>query len=483
MADTVRMRRQKTAGGATAGGSPLRSAEETARRDGVVSRWRCGCLANGIVTSLLAAVALVLALLLAQRRARCYAGPSRAALGLVDPCPYGAYYASAQRTCLPCDVQCADCTGGPTGCTACAEGRRLREDGVCVRCPAGTHGSGGRDATCTVCPPGTWAPTGSRSCVRCSGLCATCDATTGGCATCVAGMGRTPAGGCVLCGAGTHGSADGSGPCTACLGACATCDPVGGACTTCVRGRAGVQCAPCAPGTWSPGTLDECEACPSECAECHAATGACTACPPDVSVLFATTCVYPADLAHLNAGCLAFDTSGLRCSLCFVGFGFDAGSGRCFLCASDSTSDGGLSVCVRVCPTGSYDAQANGVCVPCDEGCAACNRNTGECLACEVNYSWVASTPSDEQHCEVCPGASVSDGFRTSACRCPLGAYIDPQAGICTECAPCIRSYPNGTVIEGVDFPCHPVHGTCDGLPPSTGNTTIPPPPPPPPLD
>lgn len=423
-------------------------------------RWRFMCYVNTAVTSALVFVMLFAFLVVALTssvftRAFGATGPARM-------CIYGTYYsASNGGACLPCPHECADCTFDPLAntiaCTRCTEGHQTT-GGACTRCPAGTHGDGGA-APCMACPQTTWSPGGSIACAACSGTCHTCNPVSGACVSCPAGTGMEGGGVCALCGVGTYSAEGAADACAACGAACATCDPSTGLCTSCVRGRAGPRCDVCEGGTWSPGTLSVCEPCPSECLECDPATAACTACGSD-AVLYETTCVRPSDLAHLSRGCREFAADNLRCEACYAGFGFVPATYRCYLCGTNYTSNGGRSQCTYDCPEGTYDYTGLGLCVPCEEGCMQCNKNTGGCLACEAGYAW----SYDDWACTPCADGYTSDGYRSTECYCPAGSY-SPDGELCIPCAqPCVLTAANGTIVDD-NVPCHPEYGTCDGRP------------------
>lgn len=211
--------------------------------------------------------------------------------------------------------------------------------------------------TTETCAIGSYELAATGDCYVCPGQCTAC-AAGGSCTACIPGYGvsggpppalcvpcpagtRGDAGVCTACPSGTYTAQVGSSACVPCPGECApgACAPASGACTACRAGArlaiAAGRCVPCNGTTWSPGGTQ------TFCAPCGGNVGACACC----------------------------NTTSGACSYCTPGHE----PPDCAPC------DGGASWSLGAAP-----------CAPCPgTGCTACEPTSGDCTACDVDYTLV----------------------------------------------------------------------------------------------
>ena len=244
-------------------------------------------------------------------------------------CQEGYYLDNADRTCKPCQGNCATCSGaGATNCEACKIGYYLKGDKSCSNTCDNNQYADPESGTCKLCT------TIDQSCTACKynatvskPQCITCGSkkvktALDGTTTCVDVAPQDDCtdanhfkaddnSACYLCGENASGSGNDKGIAN---------------CKTCTKSGAPPQCSACLDGYFF-------------------ASGSCTA-------TCGTGC----------ATCSAKDDPN-KCSTCMAGFFLvgTAGEGQCVAC--DSVSDGGR------------------------EGCSVCSNDpTFKCVDCKPNY-------------------------------------------------------------------------------------------------
>ena len=391
---------------------------------------------------------------------------------------------------------------------------------ACIACPAFSHSTGGTDLTgclceagfqyvsltypftCQECTPGTYSFVHSPLCYPCppgtaSPFYRSMDPST--CVACLAGSYSLEAADyCTLCQPGKYTQGLG-------LSACTTCDPGyyalenATACTVCQPGQyssargAGVPCAACASGTYSPAqAATSCLDCPAGRYVPPDAQFQCLPCPPDFFSENRSYACYPCpDHSHgpgdtAASGCLCdagrypfyrarasggvesivgatlkqhvfpsatgvltlylptqitayCDAVPLAQALWPLGtYLIDWAYQGCSQVTLAYSVDGGFYpylsptyfLC-QPCPSGSFSLVGNRTCTPCAPGFEQPATTASTCSGCAPGY--VAPDPGTPVCLRCAPGA-FETGTRLACGTCPEGAYSTGNATACLAC-------------------------------------------------
>lgn len=370
---------------------------------------------------------------------------------------------SNRTVCLPCPAGRAGVGGRCGACSAGQQPHRNRTTcALCALWPHGlansTHSPAG--VACVPCGPGTGPNAARDSCVACSqgrysarGICEVCEAgyepagyprlAATRCVSCVFGhrgshsVGHGAAG-CRVCPAGSAPLVNRTG-CLACprLGPQFWAPAAGDRCRVCGAGHevgssGGSACTPCSVGHVSNG---------SRCQPCAIVSTAAAYAPAD-----AATCrmCRPGSQPSPDRGrCVPcalgrFSSDGTPCRVCGAGSEPDAdaallGAISCVPCNRTTFAAAVVgSYYCRHCPGGQQPAVGGSSCVPCPAGRAGLS---GSCDRCGPG----TRPDSSRQRCEQCAtaagvGTYSADGLACVAC--PAGRSATAGHTQCTICAP-----------------------------------------------
>ncbi|CAH1972311.1 unnamed protein product [Acanthoscelides obtectus] len=314
----------------------------------------------------------------------------------LQQCPEGYYESYADKTCIPCQPNCASCQDRPDYCTSCDHHLLLYQNKCLASCPQNSYETddyscapcyetcltctgGGNSSQCVSCPVGRFWHEGRcvrdcpahhfadrrhGECVECPPGCGECNRTT--CLSCLDDWKVNSKGRCV---AETSDKCDvdqyyDSGLCKPCHSTCDSCDgPTEKACLSCASPLIlqGTKCVgKCDKGYYSGRESQLCEPCLHTCSRCLSKTN-CTECRTGLQL-----------------------QSGECLSACANGYYSDKGAcQRCYM-SCRTCSGPGRDQCVS-CPTG-WQLLA-GECRPdCPEGyyktvygCQRCHYSCKNC--------------------------------------------------------------------------------------------------------
>ncbi|XP_072380228.1 furin-like protease 2 isoform X2 [Diabrotica undecimpunctata] len=323
----------------------------------------------------------------------------------LQQCPEGYYENFADRTCIPCQPNCAGCQDRPDHCTSCDHHLLLFQNRCLASCPLSTfetddygcascHEScetctGSNSSQCISCPSGRfwhegrcikecpahhYADSQRKECIECPPGCSECNKTT--CISCLDDWKVNSKGRCVSqnsdkCDVDQYYD---SGLCKPCHSTCDSCDgPTEKACISCASPLIlqGTKCVgKCDKGFYNEKDNQVCEPCLHACARCVAKTN-CTECRSGLQL-----------------------QSGECLTTCAAGYYSDKGMClRCYM-SCKTCSGPGTDQCVS-CPNGWQ--LLSGECRPdCPEGYYKTEYGCQKC-----HYS-----------CRNCPGCKMQEGKR-----------------------------------------------------------------------
>ncbi|KAI4457760.1 proprotein convertase subtilisin/kexin-related [Holotrichia oblita] len=317
----------------------------------------------------------------------------------LQQCPEGYFEDYLEKTCIPCQPNCASCQDRPDHCTSCDHHLLLHQNQCSASCPDNTyetedyscapcHNScetcrGSNSSQCVSCTPDKfwydgrcnkdcpahhYADHHQRECIECPPGCSECNSTT--CISCLDDWTVNSKGRCV-----PHGSdrcdvdqySDGD-LCKPCHSTCETCDgPTEHACLTCghplVLQR--TRCvAECDKGSFHDKSKRSCAPCVHTCAQC-------------VSKANCTQCI--GGLQLQNGECLTTCSRGYysdrgSCMRCYISCETCSGPGhdQCVTCPPGWQLAAGE--CRPDCPEGFYKT---------DYGCQKCHYSCRNCPGCK----------------------------------------------------------------------------------------------------
>ncbi|XP_017774307.1 PREDICTED: furin-like protease 2 [Nicrophorus vespilloides] len=317
----------------------------------------------------------------------------------MQQCPEGYFEDFTDKTCTPCQPNCAGCQDRPDRCTSCDHHLLLYHNKCLASCPPDTYEtedytclpchtscetcSGSNSSQCITCGAGRYwnegrcvkdcpahrfADTRQRECVECPPGCSECNKTT--CISCLDDWQVNSKGRCV-----PHGSdhcdtdqyTDG-GLCKPCHSTCGTCDgPTEHACLSCSHPLIlqGTRCvAECDKGRFQDKNLHSCEPCVHTCSECSSKSN-CTTCVPGLQL----------QSGECRSTCATgyYSDRGV-CTRCYISCETCSGPGhdQCVACPSGWQLAAGE--CRPDCPEGFYKT---------DYGCQKCHYSCRNCPGCK----------------------------------------------------------------------------------------------------
>ncbi|XP_055845205.1 furin-like protease 2 isoform X2 [Episyrphus balteatus] len=334
-------------------------------------------------------------------------------------CPDGYYENYDNKTCVPCEANCASCQDRPDYCTSCDHHLVMHEHKCYSACPLHTY------------------ETEDYNCASCHSSCATCNGSSESqCITCRSGRYALD-GKCLNSCPDGYYSDKKRQECVACPTGCATCSS-NGFCLSCKDNWMKNKKAKCIVNGSE--NCDEseyydnghCHPCHSTCESCDGPTERnCLSCPQSL-LLQTNRCVSTCDEGfYMEAGvcakCLHTCTqcvSRMNCTTCAKGLQLQSGECRT-TCADGYYSDRGTCAkCYLSCHTCSGPRRDQ--CVQCPAGWQLAS---GECHPeCpEGFYKSEFGCQKCHHYCKTCNGAGP-----LACTACPLHFMLD--GGLCMEC-------------------------------------------------
>ncbi|XP_056639377.1 furin-like protease 2 isoform X2 [Diorhabda sublineata] len=317
----------------------------------------------------------------------------------LQQCPEGYYENFADKTCIPCQPNCAGCQDRPDHCTSCDHHLLLFQNKCLASCPLSTYEtddygcaschescetcSGSNSSQCVSCPYGRYwhegrcvkecpahhyADVQQKECIECPPGCSECNKTT--CISCLDDWKVNSKGRCVSqnsdkCDVDQYYD---NGLCKPCHSTCDSCDgPTEKACISCASPLIlqGTKCVgKCNKGFYNERDSQICEPCLHACERCVAKTN-CTECKSGLQLQSgecATTCAtgYYSD----KGICLRCYMSCKTCS--------GPGPDQCVSCPNGWQLLSGE--CRPDCPEGYYKTEY---------GCQRCHYSCRNCPGCK----------------------------------------------------------------------------------------------------
>lgn len=321
----------------------------------------------------------------------------------LQQCPEGYYENFADKTCIPCQPNCAGCQDRPDHCTSCDHHLLLFQNKCLASCPLSTYEtddygcvschescetcSGSNSSQCVSCPYGRfwhegrcakecpahhYADAPQKECIECPPGCSECNKTT--CISCLDDWKVNSKGRCVSqnsdkCDIDQYFD---NGLCKPCHSTCDSCDgPTEKACISCASPLIlqGTKCVgKCNKGFYNERDSQICEPCLHACERCVAKTN-CTECKSGLQLQSgecATTCAagYYSD----KGICLRCYMSCKTCS--------GPGADQCVSCPNGWQLLSGE--CRPDCPEGYYKTEY---------GCQRCHYSCRNCPGCKNEES------------------------------------------------------------------------------------------------
>uniref|UniRef100_A0A2M4DS50 furin n=1 Tax=Anopheles darlingi TaxID=43151 RepID=A0A2M4DS50_ANODA len=384
-------------------------------------------------------------------------------------CPEGYYENYDNRTCVPCEANCASCQDRPDYCTSCDHHLVMHEHRCYAACPKNTyetedyncadcHAScatcnGSSESQCILCRSGRFAHEGRclnscpdgyygdkkrHECIACPHGCATCS-NGAVCLTCRDNWTMNRKGKCIANG---NNNCDESeyfenGHCHPCHSTCETCTgPTENDCLTCTSNLLlqGQRCVNvCDDGYYM--EVGVCAKCLHTCTQCVSRMN-CTACMKGLQLQSGecrTTC---ADGYYSDRG---------TCAKCYLSCHTCSGPRRnqCVQCPEGWQLAGGE--CFPECPEGFFKTKFG--CQRCHHYCKTCNGagplactscpahsmlESGQCIDCLSSQYYDPPTQTCKTCHESCRTCSGPGQF--SCLTCPFPLHLDRLNHQCVPC-------------------------------------------------
>ncbi|KAH8303711.1 hypothetical protein KR018_001969, partial [Drosophila ironensis] len=356
-------------------------------------------------------------------------------------CPDGYFENTRNRTCIPCEPNCASCQDHPEFCTSCDHHLVMHENKCYSACPLNTY------------------ETEDNKCALCHSTCATCNGPSEEhCITCRPSRYAWQNKCLNSCPSGFFADKKRL-ECMPCQEGCRTCTS-NGVCSECLpnwtlnkRDRCIVSGSEvCSESEFFSQASQRCEACHSSCESCSGpADGNCTACPQN-RLLEQSRCVSGCqDGFFMETGvctpCLhtcSQCVSRTNCSNCFKGLELQNGE------------------CRKTCADGYYSDR--GICAKCHLSCHTCSGpRRNQCVRCPAEWQLAAG----ECHPE-CPEGFYKSDFGCQKCHhycktcndagplacssCPPHSMLD--GGLCMECL-------SSQYYDAATSKCKTCHDSC----------------------
>ncbi|XP_017011796.3 furin-like protease 2 isoform X3 [Drosophila takahashii] len=337
-------------------------------------------------------------------------------------CPDGYFENSRNRTCVPCEPNCASCQDHPEFCTSCDHHLVMHENKCYSACPLDTY------------------ETEDNKCAFCHSTCATCNGPTDqNCITCRSSRYAWQNKCLISCPDGFYADKKRL-ECMPCQEGCKTCTS-NGFCSECLQ-------------NWTLNKSDKCIVAGSEvcseseffsrtegqCSPCHASCGSCNG-PAETNCM---SCA-PSRLLEQSRcvnGCREgfFMEAGSVCSPCLHTCSQCVSRTNCSNCSKGLELQNGE--CRTTCADGYYSDR--GVCAKCYLSCHTCSGpRRNQCVQCPAGWQLAAG----ECHPE-CPEGFYKSDFGCQKCHhycktcndagplacssCPPHSMLD--GGLCMEC-------------------------------------------------
>ncbi|XP_028894681.1 furin-like protease 2 [Zeugodacus cucurbitae] len=386
-------------------------------------------------------------------------------------CPDGYYENYDNKTCVPCEANCASCQDRPDYCTSCEHHLVMHEHKCYSACPlhtyetedyncASCHSScdtcnGSAESQCITCrsgryafdgkclnncPDGYYADKKRQECVACPTGCATCSS-NGYCLTCNANWTRNKKGKCIITGSENCDESEyyDNNHCHPCHSTCETCDgPTESNCLSCPQSlllQSSRCVSSCDDGFYMEAGV--CAKCLHTCTQCVSRMN-CTACAKGLQLQSGecrTTC---ADGYYSDRG---------TCAKCYLSCHTCSGPRRdqCVQCPLGWQLAGGE--CHPECPEGFYKSEFG--CQKCHHYCKTCNGagplactscplhfmlDGGLCMECLGSQYYDSPTQTCKTCHDSCRSCSGPGQYSCKTCAFPL--HLDRLNNQCVPCCP-----------------------------------------------
>ncbi|XP_053949686.1 furin-like protease 2 isoform X1 [Anastrepha ludens] len=386
-------------------------------------------------------------------------------------CPDGYYENYDNKTCVPCEANCASCQDRPDYCTSCEHHLVMHEHKCYSACPlhtyetedyncASCHSScatcnGSAESQCITCrsgrfaldgkclnncPDGYYADKKRQECVACPTGCATCSS-NGFCLTCHENWTRNKKGKCIISGSENCDESEyyDNNHCHTCHSTCETCDgPTESNCLSCPQSLLlqSHRCvSSCDDGFYMEAGI--CAKCLHTCTQCVSRMN-CTACAKGLQLQSGecrTTC---ADGYYSDRG---------TCAKCYLSCHTCSGPRRdqCVQCPTGWQLAGGE--CHPECPEGFYKSEFG--CQKCHHYCKTCNGagplactscplhfmlDGGLCMECLGSQYYDSPTQTCKTCHDSCRSCSGPGQYSCKTCAFPL--HLDRLNNQCVPCCP-----------------------------------------------
>ncbi|XP_037934689.1 furin-like protease 2 [Teleopsis dalmanni] len=386
-------------------------------------------------------------------------------------CPDGYYENYDNKTCVPCEANCASCQDRPDYCTSCEHHLVMHEHKCYSACPlhtyetedyncASCHSScatcnGSAESQCITCrsgrfafdgkclnscPDGYYADKKRQECVSCPTGCATCSI-NGFCLTCRENWTRNKKGKCIITGSENCDESEyyENNHCHSCHSTCETCDgPTESNCLSCPQSlllQSSRCVSSCDDGFYMEAGI--CAKCLHTCTQCVSRMN-CTSCAKGLQLQSGecrTTC---ADGYYSDRG---------TCAKCYLSCHTCSGPRRdqCVQCPNGWQLAGGE--CHPECPEGFYKSEFG--CQKCHHYCKTCNGagplactscplhfmlDGGLCMECLGSQFYDSPTQTCKTCHDSCRSCSGPGQYSCQTCAFPL--HLDRLNNQCVPCCP-----------------------------------------------
>ncbi|XP_017055608.1 furin-like protease 2 isoform X2 [Drosophila ficusphila] len=337
-------------------------------------------------------------------------------------CPDGYFENSRNRTCVPCEPNCASCQDHPEFCTSCDHHLVMHENKCYSACPLDTY------------------ETEDNKCAFCHSTCATCNGPTDqDCITCRSSRYAWQNKCLISCPDGFYADKKRL-ECMPCQEGCRTCTS-NGVCSECLENwtlKKRDKCIlsgseSCSESEFFSQTEGHCSPCHETCGSCNGpAETNCMSCPPN-RLLEQSRCV---------SGCRDgfFMEAGSVCSPCLHTCSQCVSRTNCSNCSKGLELQNGE--CRTTCADGYYSDR--GICAKCYLSCHTCSGpRRNQCVQCPGGWQLAAGECHPEcpegfyksdfgcqkchHYCKTCNGAGP-----LACSSCPPHSMLD--GGLCMEC-------------------------------------------------
>ncbi|XP_017962667.1 furin-like protease 2 isoform X1 [Drosophila navojoa] len=404
-------------------------------------------------------------------------------------CPDGYFEDIKNKTCVPCEPNCASCQDRPEFCTSCDHHLVMHENKCFSACPLNTYETDENKcaychpscATCNEasenncitcrpsryayqnkclnnCPEGFYADKKRLECLPCHEGCKTCS-TNGICSECLPNWTLNKKDSCIVSGSESCSESEyfnlAEGKCNQCHESCATCNgPLSTDCLSCHQNRL-LEQSSCVSGCQDGFFMETgvCTPCLHTCTQCVSRTN-CSNCSKGLELQNGecrTTC---ADGYYSDRGI---------CAKCYLSCHTCSGPRRnqCVQCPAGWQLAAGE--CHPECPEGFYKSEFG--CQKCHHYCKTCNGagplacsscpthfmlDGGLCMECLSSQYYDSTTQRCKSCHESCRSCFGPGQYSCKTCAPPF--HLDQLNSQCVPCCPNQTSADNETSSENC---CH----------------------------